>query len=110
MILLDHCTPRQDASDAEVIALAQGLDAVLLTIDLDFANILNYPPEDYAGILVIRYQASEEAAIDTALRQALEDLYREGLRSDFTRKIPPSAFHSYPVKPSLRLQQRFTGG
>jgi hypothetical protein len=67
MILLDHCTPRrylrlvqawgyeaditinhipQDANDTEVIALAQKLDAVLLTIDLDFSNILDYPPED----------------------------------------------------------------
>jgi predicted nuclease of predicted toxin-antitoxin system len=101
MILLDHCTPRrylrllqlwgytaditinhirQDATDSDVIALAQALDAVLLTVDLDFANILDYPPEYYGGIIVLRYQANEETMVDKALRQALDTLYREGLR------------------------------
>ena len=73
-LLLDHNIPRKytrllqewgyessfldehtaaDADDADVIALAQKLDAVLLTADLDFANILDYPPADYAGIIVL---------------------------------------------------------
>lgn len=69
-----------DAADIDVIALAQTLDAVLLTIDLDFANILDYSPANYAGILVMRYQAAVEAAVIVTLRQALDDLYRDDLR------------------------------
>ena len=68
-ILVDHCVPRKvvralktwgyaanpltdhvavDTTNAEVMQLAKRLDAVLLTADLDFANVLNYPPQNYA--------------------------------------------------------------
>jgi predicted nuclease of predicted toxin-antitoxin system len=100
-ILLDQCVPRKykyllqswgyaatllnehiapDASDVDVIALAQTLDAVLLTVDLDFANILNYPPGNYAGVVVMRYEASNEDALGSTLQQVLTDLYRDPLR------------------------------
>jgi predicted nuclease of predicted toxin-antitoxin system len=101
-ILIDHCVPQKflrllqtwgynaslltehiaaDSTDADVIALAQNLDAVLLTADLDFANILNYPPGSYAGIIVMRYDAAEEMALTHTLQQALEVLYRDSLRN-----------------------------
>jgi predicted nuclease of predicted toxin-antitoxin system len=100
-VLLDHNVPRKcarllqewgyessvldehiaaDAGDAEVIKLAQELDAVLQTADLDFASILDYPPADYAGIVVMRYEAADEAGITATLKQALIDLYRDDLR------------------------------
>ncbi len=101
MILLDHCVPRRylslvrdwgyqtslitdhipaDSPDADVIALAKRLDAVLLTVDLDFANILDYPPAGYGGIVVLRYHIQDEAELDTTLQFALADLYRDDLR------------------------------
>jgi len=101
MILLDHCVPRRylallaewgyqaqintaylpaDAPDVQVIALAQEQDTVLLTFDLDFANVLQYPPKDYAGILVVRNGAEDETVLDQTLKAAPADLYREGLR------------------------------
>lgn len=101
MILLDHCVPRRylgllrgwgyqaslisdhippDSPDTAVIALAGRLDAALLTIDLDFANILDYPPADYGGIVVLRYHIQDEAELDTTLQSALADLYRDDLR------------------------------
>ena len=100
-VLLDHCTPRRyvkllrqwgysaelmttyiaaDAADPNVLALAQSLDAVLLTVDLDFANILHYPPQSHVGVIVLRYQVQDEAALDTTLQQAMTALYRPGLR------------------------------
>lgn len=101
MILLDNCMPRRyqrllrewgypasllsehtasDAPDTLVIETATQLDAVLLTVDLDFSNILDYPPNAYGGIIVMRYAIEEEAEVDTSLKAALADLYREGLR------------------------------
>lgn len=76
--LTDHLAP--DTEDVDVIALAQTLDAILLTIDLDFANILDYPPQGYVGIVVMRYQADTENAVIATLRQALDDCYRDDLR------------------------------
>lgn len=101
MILLDHCVPRRylrllrewgydatlmtehipaDSPDTDVITLAGELDAVLLTIDLDFANILDYPPSSYSGIVVMRYHIQDEAELDHTLKSAMDDLYRDNLR------------------------------
>lgn len=66
-----------DAADVDVIALAQGLDAVLLTVDLDFASVLDYPPAKYGGIVVLRYKPQDELHVDQTLQRALSDLYRE---------------------------------
>ena len=101
MIVLDNCVPRRylrllkewgydvilmtdriepDATDDKVIELITELDAVLLTVDLDFSNILDYPPQNYQGIVVLRYHIRDEFDIDKSLKIALEDLYRDELR------------------------------
>jgi len=43
-----------DAPDSAISEHAQKTGSILLTRDLDFADIRNYPPEDYAGIVVFR--------------------------------------------------------
>jgi predicted nuclease of predicted toxin-antitoxin system len=109
MILLDNCVPRRyvgilqalnhrvevsidhipsDAPDADVIALAQKLDAVLISVDMDFANILQYPPQNYNGIVVLRYQPDEEVKIDTALTRLLMDLTLVELRGTLVVVTP----------------------
>jgi predicted nuclease of predicted toxin-antitoxin system len=101
MILVDHCVPRifhrfvkewgypatllhehisPNSPDPDVLAITQQLDAVLLTADMDFSNILRYPPRDYKGIIVIRYQAQDEGKSLITLKQVLQDLYRDQLR------------------------------
>jgi len=42
------------ASDQKVIKWAQFNKAVLVTRDFDFANIINFPPSQYFGILVLK--------------------------------------------------------
>jgi predicted nuclease of predicted toxin-antitoxin system len=68
-----------DAPDSDVIDLASTLNAALLTVDMDFSNILEYPPSKYKGIIVLRYQPADEHQIDAALKVMLDDLYAEGL-------------------------------
>jgi predicted nuclease of predicted toxin-antitoxin system len=101
-ILLDHNVPRryvrlleawghsaiamtdyiaESSSDVCVIALAQELDAVLMTFDLDFANILDYPPVDYGGILGLRFASVDDDGLDQMLRLALSELERDDIRS-----------------------------
>jgi predicted nuclease of predicted toxin-antitoxin system len=100
MILLDHCVPQryldslrdwgyqadlsvsyipENAPDGAVIALATQLDAVLLTTDLDFSNITNYPPQQYQGIILLRDKFRDVIANGT-LKTVLTDLYRDKLR------------------------------
>lgn len=45
------------ASDATVIAAAQGEDRCLVTLDLDFANPLRFPPAEHCGVAVLRLPA-----------------------------------------------------
>ncbi len=42
------------AKDADIAAHAKANQFALVTVDLDFGNILQYPPTDYAGIVVVR--------------------------------------------------------
>lgn len=42
------------APDSDIAARAQATRAALLTRDLDFADVRSYPPEQYAGIVVLR--------------------------------------------------------
>jgi predicted nuclease of predicted toxin-antitoxin system len=101
MILIDHCVPRRyiklltewgyhvetstahigaNAEDQKVIGLASQLDAILLTVDMDFASIIDYPPSNYEGIIVVRYSLETQVNLDVTLKQALDELYRNDLR------------------------------
>lgn len=100
-LLLDECTPRlylellrewgYEANlvrefleagdpDTEILLLAQRLDAVVLSVDMDFADITRFPPHNYAGIIVIRDEQQKRELVKQQLKQALHDLYRDALR------------------------------
>ena len=68
-------TPLADALDTQIAARARSTGAALLTRDVDFADIRNYPPADYPGILVLRLPDDSDAAaivnaLDRFLKQA----------------------------------------
>ena len=48
----------QNCIDPEVLAACQGEGKILLSLDLDFSNILVFPPERYAGLIVLRLHRS----------------------------------------------------
>ena len=41
-------------SDPQLLIRCKDESRILMTLDLDFCNILDYPPNKYAGIIVIR--------------------------------------------------------
>jgi predicted nuclease of predicted toxin-antitoxin system len=41
-------------SDDELIEVCRIEDRTLVTLDLDFSNVLRFPPQRYAGIVVLR--------------------------------------------------------
>jgi len=43
------------APDEEIARVVKQEGICLLTLDLGFANVLRYPPKDYAGIVVLRH-------------------------------------------------------
>ena len=48
--LKDHIPP--DSPDPVVISKANELNAVLISLNGDFADIVSYPPENYKGISI----------------------------------------------------------
>lgn len=50
-----------DSPDPVVLAKAQELDAVLVSLNGDFADIVSYPPADYKGIIAIQVRNHPEA-------------------------------------------------
>lgn len=75
-----------ESSGIKVIASAQELDAILLSLNGDFANILNYPPNRYKGIIAFQIKNHPEA-IPHLMRRLLSylalhpemDFYKEKL-------------------------------
>ena len=49
-----------ESPDANVIANAQQLDAILLSLNGDFADIVTYPPADYQGIIALQVRNHPE--------------------------------------------------
>ena len=49
-----------ESSDAVVIAKAQEIDAILLSLNGDFADIVSYPPENYKGIVALQVRNHSE--------------------------------------------------
>lgn len=43
-----------ESSDTVVIAKAQEVDAILLSLNGDFSHIVNYPPKNYKGIVALQ--------------------------------------------------------
>ena len=41
-------------SDADLLEVCSGARRILVTLDLDFSNVLRFPPERYAGTAVLR--------------------------------------------------------
>ena len=60
-----------ESPDANVIAKAQQLDALLLSLNGDFADIVTYPPANYQGIIALQVRNHPE--IIPQLMKRLQD-------------------------------------
>jgi predicted nuclease of predicted toxin-antitoxin system len=49
-----------DSSDSVVISKAQELNAILISLNGDFSNIVAYPPADYRGIISLQVRNHPE--------------------------------------------------
>jgi predicted nuclease of predicted toxin-antitoxin system len=94
-ILRDHLPT--DSVDAVVIAHAQTLDAILVTLNGDFANIINYPPANYGGVvaLQVRNHPKNLAAIVMRLLTYLKD---HPERAHYTGKLFLVEAHRIRIK------------
>ena len=59
------------AADPSIAKVCHDEQRILITLDLDFAHIKNYPPQDYPGIIVLRLARQDR---DTVLALCLASL------------------------------------
>lgn len=59
------------AADEVLLARIQHESRVLITLDLDFANIRAYPPARYAGIVVLRPKTQDKASVIAYVRKLI---------------------------------------
>lgn len=65
------------APDRKVIDIAKAENRILVTLDVDFADIREYPPADSPGIWVLRTRSQAIASVLLLLRGALAILATE---------------------------------
>ena len=63
--------------DRDVAAICQREGRALIALDLDFANIQTYPPQDYPGLIVLRVADQSRLRIQHVLGSLLDVLDRE---------------------------------
>jgi predicted nuclease of predicted toxin-antitoxin system len=66
-------------SDERVIDVCRREHRALVTLDLDFSNILAYPPPKFPGIVVLRLANQAHIVVEEAIRDMLLLLAREPL-------------------------------
>ena len=69
----------QGRPDEDVAAVCRREGRVIVTLDLDFSNILTYPPEDFAGIIVLRLHDPSRPSVVAAIHRLLPLLTTEPL-------------------------------
>ena len=65
--------------DTNIAAVCRQEGRVVVTLDLDFADIRVYPPGDYAGIVVLRLTLLDKFHVLSVLERLLPVLEREPL-------------------------------
>ncbi|MBF0236269.1 MAG: DUF5615 family PIN-like protein [SAR324 cluster bacterium] len=75
LTVLDQCLGGH--SDAVINKVCQKEERILITLDLDFSNILAYPPDQYPGIIVLRLKYQDKSSVLNLISQLIPQLSLE---------------------------------
>ncbi|MBI1899373.1 MAG: DUF5615 family PIN-like protein [Acidobacteria bacterium] len=64
------------SDDHLLAARARSESRILLTLDLDFANIQAYPPHEHPGVIVLRLKRQDKATVVAYVRRIAAALER----------------------------------
>lgn len=64
------------AEDAVIASTSRSEDRILVTLDLDFANIRAYPPGEHAGIIILRMKQQDKRTVLAYVRRLAAALGR----------------------------------
>ena len=64
-----HSARLNGKSDDKILSFAKKENRILITLDLDFSNIINYPPKSHPGIIVVRLNRPGRKRIINVIEQ-----------------------------------------
>jgi predicted nuclease of predicted toxin-antitoxin system len=99
--LRDHIPP--DSPDDVVIATAQTYDAILLSLNGDFADIVSYPPEKYKGIIGIQVRNHPEL-LPRILKRLKTYLWEHPSMDDYDGRLLLIEVHRIRIRGKLHDQ------
>jgi predicted nuclease of predicted toxin-antitoxin system len=67
------------SADAQLAALCRREGRVLVTLDMDFADIRNYPPAEFPGLIVLRLRQQDKPLVLGVLTRLVQVIRREPL-------------------------------
>jgi predicted nuclease of predicted toxin-antitoxin system len=65
------------SDDARLAALCQLDSRVLVTLDMDFADIRNYPPAEFPGLVVLRLRQQDKPYVMDVFMHLIQALGKE---------------------------------
>jgi predicted nuclease of predicted toxin-antitoxin system len=68
--------------DTALLQICQRESRILLTLDLDFADIRSYPPGTHAGIVVLRPESQDQRSLLSMTERLLSVLREKSARSE----------------------------
>ena len=87
-----------DADDSLIAAHAQKEQLALITLDGDFGDVRNYPPQNYAGLVVLSVPSDTPAKLIGAIIEGFLQ------RSDLIAKLPGRLAILEPGRVRIRTQ------
>ena len=85
------------ASDAEIAAYARGQRLCLVTGDFGFADVRNYPPDQYAGLVVLQLPRTATANSIVSLLEAF--LRQEHTLAQLPRRLAIVGWGNVRLRP-----------
>ena len=65
--------------DHDIADMCRSENRVILSLDLDFSNILMFPPENYPGLIVLRLRKKGRGAVRRVVTRITDHLNKEPL-------------------------------
>jgi predicted nuclease of predicted toxin-antitoxin system len=62
------------AADHDLAAVCQNEGRIIITLDLDFADIRTYPPQNYPGLIVLRLKHQDKYTVLGVLERLIKAL------------------------------------
>lgn len=94
-ILKEHMPP--DSDDTLVIAKAQQLGAILVSLDGDFADIVTYPPSSYKGVIALQVRDHPEV-IPALMRRLVSYLSAHPEMADYEGRLLVAEAHRIRIR------------